>query len=118
MGSAQVRGAAGEALAAAFFELRGARVVGRNVRLGGCEADLLVREGRTLALVEVKLRGRADYGGAAAAVDARKRERLLRAASALLARGEPEVRVDVVTIDLDPDGLRLRHYPNAVTQAV
>ena len=115
MGIGQARGVRGEELAASFFELRGVHVVGRNLRLGGCEVDLLVRSGRTLVLVEVKLRTRSDYGGPAAAVDERKRRRLLQAAGALLARGEPEVRVDVVTIDLEPESLTLRHYPNAVS---
>jgi putative endonuclease len=116
MGATQDRGAAGEALAAAWFELRGDRVLGRNLRLGGREVDLLVQSGTVLAVVEVKLRSRSDYGGAAAAVDARKRARLLDAARALLSRGASEVRVDVVTLDLEPDGLRLRHIPNAVTE--
>jgi putative endonuclease len=112
---AVTRGAAGEALAAIFFELRGASVLARNARLAGCEVDLLVRQGRTLALVEVKLRSRLDFGGAAAGVDARKRSRLIKAASALVARGEEDVRIDVVTIDMNPDGLQLTYYPNAVT---
>jgi putative endonuclease len=116
MAGTRARGIAGETLAAAYFELHGASVEGRNVRLAGCEVDLLVRCGRALAVVEVKLRGRGDFGGAAGAVDARKRERLLRAARALLARGEAEVRLDVVTIDLKPEGLDLRHYANAVIE--
>jgi len=115
MGGTVERGGRGEALATIFFELRGASVLARNARLAGCEVDLLVRHGRTLALVEVKLRSRSDFGGAVGAVDARKQRRLLRAASALVARGEDDVRIDVVTIDMEPDGLRLTHYPNAVS---
>jgi len=54
-------------------------------------------------------------GGAAAAVDARKRERLRRAAHALLAEAGGPVRVDVVAMELTADGLSLRHVRNAVT---
>jgi putative endonuclease len=67
MGVAGARGRAGEALAAAYLELRGCVIRARNVRLAGVEVDMLVEEGRTLVLVEVKTRTRGDYGGAALA---------------------------------------------------
>lgn len=114
MGRAQDRGRAGEALAAAYLEIAGLEVTGRNARLAGVEVDLLAREEETRVLVEVKLRNRTDYGGAAAAVDARKRERLRRAARALLAEAGGPVRVDVVAMDLTADGLSLRHVRGAV----
>jgi putative endonuclease len=116
MGLAQVHGRVGETLAAAYLELAGLEVVQRNVRLGGVEVDLLAREGRTRVVVEVKFRGRADYGGAAAAVDARKCARLRRAALALLAREEGPVRVDVIAMEQTAEGLSLRHVRNAVTE--
>ena len=66
-------------------------------------------------MVEVKLRSRPDYGGAALAVDHSKRDRLLRAAHALeRERGGP-VRIDVLAIDVSFDGAMMRHYRNAVT---
>lgn len=114
MGQAQVHGRAGEALAAAYLTLVGLEVVRRNVRLSGVEVDLVAREGRTRVLVEVKLRGRTDFGGAAGAVDSRKQERLRRAARALLGEEEGPVRVDVVAMDLTADGLALRHVRDAV----
>ena len=115
MGLAQERGRAGERLAAAFLELAGLEVTRRNVRLAGVEVDLVAREGRTRVLVEVKLRNRSDYGGAAGAVDERKCRRLRRAALALLAEEGGPVRVDVVAMDLTDEGLLLRHVRNAVT---
>ncbi len=114
MGMAQRRGRAGEALAAAYFELLGCEVVGRNLRLAGVEVDLVVADGATRVLVEVKLRGRADFGGAARAVDVRKRERLKRAARTLEADGAP-LRIDVVALEPLDEGLALRHYRNAIT---
>lgn len=115
MGRAQDHGRAGEALAAAYLEIAGFEVTHRNVRLAGVEVDLVAREEETRVVVEVKLRNRADYGGAVAAVDERKRERLRRAARALLAEAGGPVRVDVVAMDLTADGLSLRHVRNAVT---
>ncbi len=116
MGMAKERGGRGETLAAAYLEAVGLRIEARNHRLAGVEVDLVAREGATRVVVEVKLRGRADYGGAALAVDRAKRERLLRAARALDAAGAAAVRIDVVAIELEPDGMSLRHHRNAVTE--
>ena len=115
MGIAQQRGRAGEALAAAYLELVGCRPVARNVRLGGVEVDVVVDDGETRVLVEVRLRTRGDFGGAAATVDHRKRERLVRAARALGQLGVTRVRVDVVAVDLAPERATITHYRNAVT---
>ncbi len=114
MGTARSRGQAGETLAATYLELIGWSEIERNVRIGGVEVDLVALEGSTRVLVEVKYRGRADYGGAALAVDHGKRDRLRRAGLALEARGVRWVRIDVVAMELTDDGLRLRHYRNAV----
>jgi len=105
MGEAQDRGRAGEALAAAYLELAGCRFVAKNVRLGGVEVDL----------VEVRLRSRADYGGASATIVRAKRERLIRAARALEQQGVRHPRVDVLAIDLTSTGATLTHHRNAIT---
>src|SRR5688572_27452475 len=92
MGLPNLRGRAGESLALSYLELVGCRIRERNPRIGGVEVDALVEDGPDTVLVEVKLRSRGDYGGAAASVDAAKRGRLLRAAAALLGRGHARVR--------------------------
>jgi putative endonuclease len=117
MGTAQDRGHAGEDLAAAYLALAGIEVVRRNARLAGVEVDLVARDGRVRVLVEVKLRTRSDFGGAAAAVDGRKRERLRRAALALMGEGAGAVRVDVIAIETHAEGLALRHVRDAVAGA-
>lgn len=114
MGLPNVRGRAGESLAVAYLELIGCRVRERNPRIGGVEVDALVEDGADTVLVEVKLRTRPDYGGAVAALDRVKRDRLLRAASALVGRGHARVRIDVVTVDLEGEGAAVRHYRSAV----
>lgn len=115
MGSTQDRGRAGEALAAAYLELAGCRIVARNVRLGGVEVDLVVDDGPARVVVEVRLRSRADYGGAAATLDGAKRARLRRAAAALEQLGAREPRIDVIAIDLARDAATIVHHRNAVT---
>ena len=114
MGIARRHGAAGETLAAAYFELVGCVVVARNVKLAGVEVDLVVEENRTQVLVEVKTRTRADYGGAALAVDRAKRARLLRACAAL----DPTraTRIDVVAIETSESGAVVRHYRGAFNE--
>jgi putative endonuclease len=115
MGLARSRGEAGEALAAAYLELVGLEVVQRNVRLAGVEVDLMAVDGAARVVVEVKMRGRTDYGGAAGAIDGAKRARLIRAARSLEQPGGPAVRIDVIAIEVSPEGAALRHYRNAVT---
>ena len=115
MGITQARGRAGEALAIAYLELAGCQVLARNLRLGGVEVDVVVGDGPAQVLVEVKVRGRGDYGGAVAAVDRAKRLRLIQAARALEQRGARAVRIDVVAVDVTPEGATVRHVRNAVT---
>ncbi|MCC6869667.1 MAG: YraN family protein [Burkholderiales bacterium] len=99
------RGAQAEALAAQFLERRGLTIVTRNFRIRQGEIDLVARDGDTLVFVEVRLRGRRDFGGAAASVTARKQQRIVTAALAYLARlpHEPACRFDAILLDrLDP----------------
>jgi len=116
MGTTQARGRAGEALAMAYLELAGCRVLEHNLKLAGVEVDAVVDDGSAQVVVEVKVRGRSDYGGAAAAIDHAKRARLVRAARALEQRGARRVRIDVVAVDITPEGATVRHYRNAVTE--
>ena len=116
MGITQERGRAGEDLAVAYLQLAGLRIVDRNVRLAGVEVDVVADDGATRVLVEVRLRTRGDFGGAAATVDRRKRDRLVRAARSLEQQGRARLRVDVVAVDLSGDGATLTHYRNAITE--
>lgn len=98
-------GRLGEAAAAAELERRGYRVVARNYRVRGGEADLVALHGGELVFVEVKARSGFRYGRPAEAVDARKRRRLVIAAESFLqARADDEgliarpARFDVVEV--------------------
>ena len=116
MAFAQSRGRAGEALAEAYLTLMGLTPRERNIRLAGVEVDLVMEEGGTQVVVEVRFRGRTDYGGAALSIDREKRGRLMRATRALEQLGARRVRIDVVTIELSDEGASLRHYRNAITE--
>jgi putative endonuclease len=86
MTARQAKGAAAEDAAARLLEARGLRVVGRNFRVRGGEIDLVCRDGATTVFVEVRLRTRQDFGGAAASITAAKQARLVLAARHWLAR--------------------------------
>lgn len=81
-----IRGCEAERLAALFLERRGLRVMERNFHVRGGEIDLICLDGKTLVFVEVRLRSREDFGGAAASITPAKRRRILLAARHYLAR--------------------------------
>lgn len=98
------RGRSAETRARRHLEARGLRLRAANYRCRWGELDLVMETDTTIVFVEVRYRRRADYGGAAASVDARKRERLARAAGDYLARnglGERPSRFDVVALGPD-----------------
>ena len=109
----------GENLAAEFLSGKNYRIIGRNVRPDRRdEIDIVARQGETLVFVEVKTRGREDFGSPASAVDADKRHVLNRAAAAYLRKaGYPDLfyRFDVVEVIGQPDEAEpeLRHIENA-----
>lgn len=94
-----------EAIAADYLGRHGLLIVARNFRTRYGEIDLVARDGDTLVFVEVRMRTRTDYGGAAASVTAAKRQRWIAASLLYLAKlgREPPCRFDAVLLDgLDP----------------
>jgi putative endonuclease len=75
--------AEGEALA--YLQKFGLTLIARNYRCKGGEIDLVMLEGATLVLIEVRYRSSLRYGGAAASVTLRKQRRIINAARHLLA---------------------------------
>ena len=107
----------GEDLAQSFLEKRGYRILARNLHLRHAELDLVALDGDTLCFVEVRLRRSRRFGTAAESVDARKRRRITRAASQVLAtRRLPRfrrIRFDVIAIDASHHPPELTHFRNA-----
>ncbi|MDP2826014.1 MAG: YraN family protein [Sulfuritalea sp.] len=100
MSTRQAKGAAAEQLAVDYLAQRGLAVVARNFRVRGGEIDLICRDGKTTVFVEVRLRSRSDFGGAAASVTAAKQARLILAARHWLVRhGETPCRFDCMLFD-------------------
>jgi|SRR5438034_11293297 len=97
-----VSGKRAERRAAWWYRLRGYRVLGANVWVGGYELDLVVRRGRRLVFCEVKEKAGTAFGEAADMVGQEKQRRLRQAAAAWLA-AHPEhgglwVSFDVIAV--------------------
>lgn len=107
------RGRTGEELAALYLESVGFHLVGRNLRAGRLEVDLLAERPGELVVIEVRLRARGEHGSAEDTVDFRKRARLRSAGRRLWeerGRDDLALRFDLVTITVEPHGLCLRHH--------
>ncbi len=97
----RARGAAGEALAAAWYEANGDQVVARNWRCRDGELDLVVRSGSTLVFCEVKTRSSLAFGSPAEAVNRQKQQRIRRLAARYLSETGTHagrVRFDVAAV--------------------
>jgi putative endonuclease len=103
----RILGLAGEHLAERELARRGLRVIARNVRTRFGEIDLICRDARGYAFIEVKTRRAGSFVAAAEAVDARKALRLAALAQGWLAhRGERNAiwRIVIAAITVSGDG--------------
>ena len=117
--SAQLTGDAAEELIARRLAAAGWTIVGRNVRVGRAELDIIGMDPgppATLVIVEVRYRARRDFGLAEETVTHRKRQ-VLRGALASL-RGLDRLprlpaRLDLVVVEPGTPP-RIRHYRHAL----
>ena len=109
-------GDAAESVAAAWLTEQGLTVIGRNWLCRFGEIDLVLHEGPVVVFAEVRLRGNPRFGGAAASIDSRKRQRLIAAAQLYLATrptlAARPCRFDAVLMN-NTDGAGLEWIRNA-----
>ncbi len=103
------RGVAAEELAAQYLKVRGLTVLARNLRCKAGELDLVCLDGGVLAIVEVRQRGSAEFGGASVSVTWAKQRKIIRAAQFFLGRQKHwrnlPMRFDVLAIEGLPQGV-------------
>lgn len=96
---AERRGRRGETLAAWYLRLTGWRILGRRIKTGRGEIDLVARRGSVVCFVEVKWRSTARELDLA--IDRHRLQRVAAAAEAVMARyarhGE-DIRIDVLLL--------------------
>lgn len=112
-------GSAGEAAALSYLCARGLQLLTRNYRCKAGEIDLVMLDGATLALIEVRYRADASFGGAAASVIWRKQRRIVNASRYLLqSRAELRrypARFDVVAVSPGAGRLQVEWIRHAFT---
>lgn len=117
-------GRRGEDVAAAYLADQGWELVARNWRTRAGELDIIARDGQWLVFVEVRTRRAGRRGAAPLAgmpeesVTPRKQLQLIALADAYLFHFpfDGPVRIDIIALELAPDGsvTRLRHIRDAV----
>lgn len=107
-------GTQAEQWAAQYLRQQGLKPVTQNYRCRFGEIDLIMRDGATLVFIEVRSRRNADFGGAAASIDAHKQQRIIRTAQQYLASlaNIPPCRFDAVLMD-DASGGNMQWLRNA-----
>ncbi len=109
-------GRRGEDLAYEFLKKKGYEILARNFRSPLGEIDIIAREGKTLAFIEVKTRLNADFGTAKWAVGPRKQRKLSMVALEYLkgsSASDQAARFDVVAIDFNQGQERVELFRNA-----
>ena len=114
---AHASGRRAEDRAHAYLCEHGLRSVARNFRCRHGELDLIMRDGNTVVIVEVRSRASAAFMDPRESIGTTKKQRLLRATRHLLSR-RPElardpIRFDVVTLCSTGKGDSLAWIPDA-----
>jgi putative endonuclease len=95
------RGARAERAVAAHLEASGLEILATNLRVGRLELDVVARDDRVIAIVEVRARGPGSWLLPLDSVDAKKRARVRRAGEQLWRdRFAHDARVDRMRFDL------------------
>ena len=97
-------GQAAEDMAADWLQRKGLHLLTRNFRCKAGEIDLVLRDGASLVFAEVRYRSGSSFGGAAASITAKKRQRIITAARYyLMNKPDQACRFDVIVLDrLEP----------------
>jgi putative endonuclease len=106
--AARQLGIAAETVAATFLASQGLQVLYRNFRRRVGELDLVALHGQELVIVEVRTRSTDRFGGAAASIDSRKRQKIVKATLLLCQRYKElatrRMRFDVVIVSSASSG--------------
>lgn len=123
----------GECSAASFLCGKGYEIIGRNVRIGHSETDIIAKNHSNVIFVEVKTRSEYPdvyhkYGRPSSAINHKKKVKLFEGAKNYIKRNPDIVdglqpRIDVIEVYIDPKCenykvLKIIHIPNAIVGGV
>lgn len=109
-------GETGEDLAADYLINKGFKILGRNVKCGPKEIDIVALEHEIVVFVEVKFRRTTKWGMANEALSPKKLDNLGQAAERYLHENglnDRMVRFDFIAIQQQGKQIDLKYYPNA-----
>lgn len=100
----------------AHLEVEGYAIIGRNVRVGRLEIDIIARKGPVMVFCEVRARRSDSWMTPAQSIDPAKVRRIRQAAAIWLKRERPptsQVRFDAAAVVYDGDVPRLDYFERA-----
>jgi putative endonuclease len=108
-------GREGEERAREYLKSIGYEILDCNWRFGSEEIDIIARENEMLVIVEVKTRKSNYFGEPEAAVNAKKKKILVRAADAYINQKklDLEVRFDIISVIIGSGQAAVNHIPDA-----
>jgi putative endonuclease len=106
-------GADAEQAAAIYLQQQGLTLIASNYHCRFGEIDLIMRDGKILVFVEVRMRSNVSFGGAGVSITLSKRQKLTRTAEHYLQRhGDSACRFDAVLM-ARPDIASIEWVKNA-----
>lgn len=109
-------GELGERIAAKYLEENGYEILKRNYKAANCEIDIIAKRAEHLAFVEVKARRDASFGLACEAVDAKKRQRIIKAAQMFIMSYEDYSGISFDVCEVYLKERRINYIENAFAQ--
>jgi putative endonuclease len=108
-------GQKGEKIAAEFLVYNGYRVLHKNWRYLKGELDLVVTDGTTLVVVEVKTRSSYYFGDPEESINHKKLKQIFDAADRYMEvyQVQMEIRYDIISIIFHGDSWTIDHIPDA-----
>jgi putative endonuclease len=109
-----------ELAVADYLVVRGFSILGRNVRLGPLELDIVARQDALVAVVEVRTRGRRSLQGPFESIGGTKRARLRRAVRRLwrdqlqAMKDVERVRIDVAAVTFEGGVTTVEYVEGAI----
>jgi putative endonuclease len=103
-----------------YLTVRRFAILGRNVRLGPLELDIIARKGPLVVVVEVRTRGAGSLQGPFESIDGVKRARLKRAVARLWRetlrelKGVERVRIDAAAVRFEDGATTVEYVEGAI----